>query len=378
MCPEVESDNADGLFAITKIELTGTASVFYFDAYKLPHEDVWLRLAPTSALTDENGKQYKLTDCADITLDAKVQIPESGCLSFVLTFEPVDKDVKTVNFQAVDSDEDFFIKGVKLYETPQVAKAVSCVLKGEVVNRPHSCRMVLSRAFEDKDSRRGNKYIPIIDGKFEYLINSDCEELYELTFLDEALNSSCFPARFIAEQDTVYFTFYSALDCAKNTVKGGKLNDSYIPFENNLNSEFLPYWTAYRAKEDSLREGNKYHSAEAARLYMAIESADESEIHALYAKLDKLRAEDKLITPEGKLLNAESARIYRMQADRKLEYAVQHPDVAGYTALIDLIYLEIGAPDTDLTPAINVYKTVFAPKYPQHTYTQMIKEMLPR
>jgi hypothetical protein len=375
--PEIESDNTDGLFAITKIELTGAASVFYFDAYKLPHDDVWLRLAPTSALTDENGKQYKLTDCAGITLDSQVQIPQSGCLSFVLTFEPMDKNVKTVNFQAGDRDEDIFIKGVKLYEAPQTAKAVRCVLKGEVVNRSYSSHLVLSRGFEDRNNRTGSKYIPIIDGKFEYLINSDCEELYELTFLDEALNSSCFPIHFIAEQDTVHFTLYSALDCAKNTVKGGKLNDSYIPFESNLNSEFLPYWTDYRAKEDSLRESNKYHSAEAARLYNAIESADESEINALYVKLDKLRAEDKLITPEGKKLNAESARIYKMQADRKLEYATQHPDIAGYTALIDLIYSEIGDPDPDidLTPAINVYETVFAPKYPKHPYTQMMMMM---
>jgi hypothetical protein len=374
-CPEFESDNIDGLLTITDIELTGTASVFYFDAYKLPHDDVWLKLAPTSALTDENGKQYKLTDCAGITLDSQVQIPQSGCLSFVLTFEPVDKSVKTVNFQAGDRDEDIFIKGIKLYEAPQVAKAVRCVLKGEVVNRSYSSHLVLSRGFEDRNNRTGSKYIPIIDGKFEYLINSDCEELYELTFLDEALNSPCFPVRFIAEQDTVHFTLYSALDCAKNTVKGGKLNESYIPFESNLDSELLPYWTAYRAKEDALRENNKYHSVEAARLYNAIESADESEINALYAKLDKLRAEDKLITPEGKKLNAESASIYKMQADRKLEYAVQNPDVAGYTALLELIFMEIGDPNTDITPVIKVYETVFAPKYPKHPYTQMVKEL---
>ena len=370
--PGIESDNTGGLLAITKIELSGTASVFYFDAYQLPHDDGRLRLASTSALTDENGKPYKLTGCEGITLDRQVQIPESGCISFVLTFEPLAKDVKTVNFKESDSEDDFRINGVKLYDTPQTDKAVRCVLKGEVLNRPYSSRLILSRAFNSQE-QVNREYIPIIDGKFEYAINSDCEELYELSFLDDKMNSSCLPVRFIAERDSVHFALYSADECAKNAVKGGKLNEGYLAFENRLYNDLLPYWTAYRAKEDSLREGNKYHSAEAARLYMAIESADESEINELYAKLDKLRAEDKLVTPEGKKMNAESAKLYKMQADRKLEYAVQNPDITGYTVLIDLIQIEIGAPDADLTPAINAYKTVFAPKYPDHPYTQMMK-----
>jgi len=58
-----------------------------------------------------------------------------------------------------------------------------CLIKGEVIDRPESNQLILLKKGEDL--RVTGKYIPIINGKFEYKLDCQNLEAYELIFFEE-------------------------------------------------------------------------------------------------------------------------------------------------------------------------------------------------
>ena len=103
---------------------------------------------------------------------------------------------------------------------------VECTLKGKVLDRPDSKKLILIK--QGEDLRIHGVHIPIVDGKFEYLLNCDHEELYELVFYDEFEQGAYLPALFFLERGIINFTLHPSDKFSKNKVKGGKLNKKYI------------------------------------------------------------------------------------------------------------------------------------------------------
>jgi thiol-disulfide isomerase/thioredoxin len=368
--PETEINNTGGLLEISKIELADTATLFYFDAYQRPK--YWFKIESATSLIDESGKTYRLTRCEGITLDREEYAPESGHVAFVLAFEPVDKGVKTVDFK-----EGIRMKGIKLYGVPQTTRAVRCVLQGEVLNRPHSSRLILSRLNDDIRTAKV-EYIPIIDGKFEHVMNKDYEEMYELTFYDEHLQASWRPVKFFCEADTVRFTLYPSDEYEKNVIDGGKLIAEYLAFERKLKDDVRERQDMIMSRMKSLHDAGKYLSVEAAALVKKLEKAKAAERDQLYRELNKLRDDGKELTPEANQLKESADSTGKILNDKRLDYAEQNPGIAGYAILTNMMFWESNSKrgHADVQRMINIFNNIYVPKYPDHPYTGKMRDLI--
>ncbi|MDR2563787.1 MAG: TlpA family protein disulfide reductase [Prevotellaceae bacterium] len=262
-------------------------------------------------------------------------------------------------------------------QAPPSVETIRCVLKGEVLNRPYSNRLILSKINEDLRTAKV-EYIPIIDGKFEHVINSNYEELYELTFYDEYLQASWRPIKFFCEADTLRFTLYPPDEYEKNIIDGGKLIAAYFAFEGKLKDEVKARTDMIRSKMNALHNADKYLSAEAAALTKKLEKAEAEERDHLYKELDKLRDEGKDLTPEAQQLKESADSTGKMLNDKRLDYVEQNPDVAGYAILTDMMFWETNSPrgHADAQRMIKIYNSVYAPKYPDHPYTGKMRDLI--
>ena len=229
--PYVENNGTKGLLEISKIEFTDTATVFHFDAYLCTKSGCWFRIGRKAELQGSN-QTYKLIGYDGIVVGEETRASESGHVSFILYFEPLDKSEKSVDF----NDGYRSMSGIKLYHAPQTT-AIQCTLNGEIIDRPHSKRLMLNK--EGRDCRSNHWVsIPIRDGKFAYKMNCEYEEFYELIFWDEYINGIYRLVKFISEQGTIHFALHNADNWDENIVEGGKLNKEYIEYTNEASIKY--------------------------------------------------------------------------------------------------------------------------------------------
>jgi len=375
--PDVEKNETNRILEISKIVFIDTATVFYFDAYHCTNSGCWFSIAEESVLQGSH-KTYKIIGSDGIELGKRMQVSESGHLAFVLYFEPVDKSEKTVDFKDSDNNRDFSITGIKLYQTPKPTGAIKCTLKGEVIDRPQSSRLMLLKEGEDLFSTKGIS-IPIRNGKFEYVLNCNHEEFYQLIFYDEWMQSPkrWRPVMFISEQGVINFTLHPEGQHKMNRVENGKLNNEYQDFiieEANINTP-SPY-DKFHAIINQLRTDGKYYTSEAQSLLNQISViADNNKRRALSEQYQKLSNEGFDITPAAKEAIASIDSIRRATQLRRLQYTREHPNIVGYSILVSETRDVINSKN-DISLFSDVYQTIFAPKYPDHPYTAKMIDLL--
>jgi thiol-disulfide isomerase/thioredoxin len=373
--PEFDNTGAD-YFSLYKIERADTATIMYADVYHLPNYWVWI--SSEIKLKDSKGKTYKLLNCKGFELDKKVFMPESGSMSFVLYFEPVDKSEKEVDIIDLDENKETVV-GVKLYKVKH-DEPVQCVLKGEVINRPQSSRIGL---LKEGDDFRTAKVIsvPIHEGKFEYTLYTNAEEAYQLIFYDEIQRGSWRPVKFIAESGTCHFTLNNADEWTNNSIRGSKYTETYSSFIDSLRKQTRPLEMKLSEKWEQLYEEKKYYTQEVNEIFDEIEklSGNDPKRRALFDRFYELENEGKDKTREAKDLDEEHSQIYKtMYADKLIEYAKEHVDIVGYTFLTDLIRdaIKVGGTKLDAKPMFAVFHEVYETKYPSHPYTSLINSYI--
>jgi thiol-disulfide isomerase/thioredoxin len=372
-----EFDSTDANYAsLHKIERTDTATIVYADVYNLP--DYWIKISSKMNLKDSKGKIYKLLHCDGFELDKEVYMPASGNMSFALYFEPVDKREKVVDI--IDWDENENITGIKLYKVKH-SEPVQCVLKGEVINRPQSSRIVLLKNGEDFRTAKVT-YISIHDGKFEYTLYTGFEEAYQLIFYDEIMRGSWYSVDFIAEPGTYYFTLNNENEWKNNTTRGSKYTETYLFISDSLDKITRPHHITIDEKTEKLRAEKKYYTPKVNKIFDQIDklSDDDPKRRALFDQFYELENKGQDKTQEAKDLEEENMQIYKtMYVDKLMEYAKEHADIVGYTFLVNIIrnaieyrqYYKI-----DVTPLFAVFHNVFKTKSPTHPYTSTIKSYI--
>ena len=260
---------------------------------------------------------------------------------------------------------------------PLVAQNMKCVLKGEVIDRPESRYLVLLKDREDFRITDGVQ-IPIQDGTFEYVLNCDFEEMYQFIFLDEMEKSSWRPIKFFSENGTVNFKLYPQNEWLKNKIEGGALNTDYYALEKNAHEIIVPLYEELSAKRELLHKEGKMTSPEAQEIYEKLKTAKNDELNGLYRELEKLRNERRDLTPEGLALQDEDKRTFLIYRDMKWKYAQENPTIAGYEIVMDATWSAAHSSfiKQDIEPIIEIYNTVYAKKYPNHPYTEQIKNLI--
>jgi len=243
----------------------------------------------------------------------------------------------------------------------QSTGSIKVTLKGEVKERPQSNQLVLEKL--SADPRINVVYIPIKDGKFEYILNCEHEEQYQLVFYDEFLQGSMKPVAFFSEHGVINFTLYPTDQFDKNIVEGGKLNreywDYYTKF-SSMNSEVLNAFNAYL--EDNYSEALNKHGA-----------------------LEKGFGEKlKILNQEGidvsQSLDAISELPYQEMSSWHLQHIKESTPIVGYSILLSSVRTLVNRnrifhETNDISQYTDMYKTVFAPEFLSHPYTDCMQNL---
>jgi len=254
----------------------------------------------------------------------------------------------------------------------QSTSAIKCTLKGEIIDRPQSTQFILYK--QNEDPRIHGIDIPIVNGKFEYVLNCEHVEKYELAFNDEYESASWRPIAFFSEQGVIKL-LHPTDRFNENKVEGSKLTKAYWDYLNpilNKNSvidkEFLAKSKQYL--EDNFSEVlNKHETPE-----------------------DDLRAKVELLGKEGidtePVIQAitEIEQSLHQEAHQEIElstlkYIKEHSTLVGYAILVSeatsVVQRNRRSNETkDITPYVDLYKTIFALKFPSHPYSEQMENLL--
>ena len=262
------------------------------------------------------------------------------------------------------------------------------MLKGEVIDRPNSSRLMLMKEGDDPRIQK-MIYIPINNGKFEYVLNCDYEETYWLVFQEEWRNGAMVPVKFIAEKGTINFTLYPTDQYFKNLFEGsitGKFKNHIIE-GSKLNKELSDYdieysnyrellFGTYSARRELLEKDGKYLTPEAQALENRYMTTDGEESRAAFDQYYQLTQKRLHLAPAGKALQESIDSANQVLLHWQLQYAMEHPNSVGYSILFEIFKAIGSVPPNDILPFADAYQTIFAPKYPDHPYTAKMIDLL--
>lgn len=370
--PLTGSSNTD-LMELYRVEITDTALILYTEVYHQPN--YWVQLSSGAYLKGTStGKTYKLLSCPDYELDKEVYMPESGNRAATLFFEPVDKADNVVSFYEGDSDTDFYIKDIQLTQ-PKNKSKITCIIEGEVIDRPQSSRLILGR--KNTDYRVSTFIsIPIRDGKFSYTLHTDVNDAYELIFWDEYSMGGWRPTYFLTENGRLHFTLYPE-DNKPHTILQTKapFNNEIIRMNSLLDSLFN-YEPIY-SEFNRLNNEDRLYSDIYKEWIQDIRDAKDNELDDLYRKEKKLRANGLVYSEEGNALDAQSKRLQKEQEAYILNYVKEKADIAGYYFLNNLVYsAKMSREDPDFMPYIEIFKTIYQPIFPDHPITDYMNTIV--
>jgi len=242
---------------------------------------------------------------------------------------------------------------------------IKCTLKGVVIDLPQSNQhLILGKLGEDSHIS-----IPIHNGAFEYTFHCHHEELY---FLHTLVGSNWQSVSFISEQGVINFTIHAG-QASKDVVEGGLLNKEYQNYKIEENNKLQPLHNVRNARFEQLRREGKYQSPEAQLLI--------DQLNVTKNKRRRTDLNDQLLVLSKTELNVSTAvkalndSINGVMHQWRLQYAMEHPNIVGYSILLSESWYIINN-QIDISQFENVFQTVFAPKYLDHPYTAKMNDII--
>ncbi len=371
--PQYESSNTSS-FEISKLELRDSVTVLYCDFYNSTLPDAWVSISSKSYLKGKSGHVYKLLGSEGYVLDERATMPQSGNLSFKLYTEPLRKEDSSFDFMEGEYDGAFIITGIKTYKLSQPdTHQIHCKLKGMVMNRPQSSRLVLTK--ENGDARVLGKYIPIRNGEFEYELNCDFEESYSLAFFDEMANGGWRPITFFSDSGLISFRLFPMEEYDKNVVEGGRLNTEY---GNYLDiQESMTQSSKFQKQVDSLISAGKFDSESMKRIMEEVKSAEnKTQRDSLYAIIQKMYDTGEAYTAEANVLMKLRKDLNLKFYNWEKEYIRKSHSLVAYSLLINQLRRAYDFSKEDIPLFIELYNSVYSKKYPTHPYTEKMVNLI--
>lgn len=376
--PAIDKKNTSTM-EIYQVVLTDTATILRAEMYNRPN--YWVRLSPDTYLEGlTTGKKYKLLNSPDFELDKDICIPESGNHLATLFFEPIDRSEEAINFIEGPAKGNFRFEGIQLKKQPLKPGFFECVLEGEVIDRPLSSRLTLTRAGED------NRVVPVIsipirDGKFKYTLVADANEVYELVFWDEQIKAFWRSTNFISEKGTLHFTFYPRDHVPYSILQTeAALNKE----ENRMKEEMEKLYPMMQLEKDrdKLDKEERYYNKEMYELRKAFESAKtDEERNKFMQKAGQLNKDGLEFSEEGKALNEKAKQYTDGMQQWKLDYIQKEPTLNGlclpkqmFDLSLQMAHYNPGSEDVSIYPAI--YEKMYKEKFSTHPYAAKIERAI--
>lgn len=369
--PQFVTANTDA-FEISKLELRNSETVLYCDGYGKPNDKI--SLSTKSYMKGKSGKIYKFIRSEGFEMDTQNFMPASGTISFKLYMEPLDMNETSFDFMEGEDSNQFQILGIKTNKVKSTAP-IHCLIKGEVIGRPQSSRLRLLR--QGNDGPTSSIYIPIRNGKFEYELNCNNQEAYELNFYKEYSQS----LTFFSEQGTVFCKLFPEDQYYKDIAEGGVLNRKYNQYKATKDSLFQI--NAILGKIAKLNNENKYFTAKYISCNIQLKESKNQQIKDSLLNIFSKMKEDEFLSPETIALEKELKKKQDEAREWELKYIREHVSIVSLSLLekrmsqaVEALRVDIADIKEVIPKCSEMYYSIYAKKYPNHPYTEQIKNKL--
>ncbi len=142
------------------------------------------------------------------------------------------------------------ILSILLFTNCNHNKEKTCYITGKVINRDSKTLVLLKQT---EDSRYSGIEIPIdSSGNFNYNMNFQFVEAYELIFKDELGRGTWSPILFFPDNDKIEFTLYPKDEADSNKVQGSELSLKENAINQKLIDNYYNRYVFWEQKMDSL------------------------------------------------------------------------------------------------------------------------------
>ena len=357
--PEFESGYMN--FRIAAVHLSDTATRVDADIYTRPK--YWVsadtNIYLSSCITDN---EYPVRRIEGIPLREHVFAGDSAHIRATFVFDPLAPSDTVFDF--LERGGAWNVRGIDLNHKPA---GMRTHLSGVINNRPTASWLLLTPYCKDT---RVNKtvIIPVENGKFEYDLYTTDTVPYELIVGIEMLGGSWTNHTFFAEGEPVTFDFSESSAYMWDNTQGGKNTHKLLDFfkgnQAKLNKSGL---SEERNKLDSLK---LYYTPEMYNITDKLREAKSAEVRdSLYNVFKELRNQDKEYSAAGKEINARIDSLFRVMDEEKLAFIENDSSIIGLT----LIYQDMTFNNKDFERELDIYKRVYADRYPNHPLSTEIK-----
>lgn len=254
------------------------------------------------------------------------------------------------------------------------AQSIHCQLKGTVVNRESKYVKLMP---ETEDPRFEGISIPIENNSFVYNLVYPEILKFKLIFQDELERGAMQPIYFFPDSSLILFTLHDNQFFTENRITGGSLNRQMIAFNTEVDSAFSPMFKPYYKLMDSLWNVDAYFSEEvkAINKLLKLEKNDQRR-SALYQERDNLEASGRYYSTEANNLQMTLDSIKRIQMYWINDHLKKNINLVSYSYMFNLLTnFKQNMRILDIPSVTSIYP-LYKAKFPVHTYTVKIGEML--
>lgn len=249
---------------------------------------------------------------------------------------------------------------------------VTCIIKGRVIGRS-SDTIILTKGTDN--FRSAKIKIPVIDSAFAYKLEIPQTEAYFLIFKDELDQGFMRPVYLFPENGEINCRLYSFDEFGKNQVEGGKLNKDFADYNKTYEEIFKPKYQPLNDSSNALMMRNEYFSEEMNNIQRDLRSVKDDETRLiLFKKIEDLQSSGADLSPKGKAIRKKRDLVSEEMNRWRYNYIERNPSYMTYyfvfQDLMSVKYNKINMDD------IKKNYEVLSKKYPDHPYTQLIKEMI--
>lgn len=256
---------------------------------------------------------------------------------------------------------------------PASSEPVKALLKGVVLD-PDAEGLYLLKVTQDT---RGEKVrIPVVNGAFEYELVTDHEEAFQLIYTHELDMAGAWrPIVFFAEPGEIDFVLQESQRADENKIEGGELNRLWTEFQTLFETKFYGQYAPIQAKMRELFQNDEYSSDSMKVLLQAVrDPKDEKERTDLGRKITALRDEGLHLSPKAKVLDDQRKIIDQKALDWRYDYISNNPSIMSYYLLYQ--DLKRSGENNGNIGEMAVAFEEFKKLYPEHPYTNIIREMI--
>ena len=245
----------------------------------------------------------------------------------------------------------------------------ACLVTGTIIGPQPSGEVILCLS---TDRPENGIRIPLHNGRFEYLLQTDTLQLYEL-LVPAADRSSFSYIRFLPEAQGVKIEYSGASQARKlRLIAQGPLNRKWLERQDEERARFNPRRDSLYAVQEHRDRNNRLFSKSYDELIRQIQACEDKRLLSdLYKQLERMHITGSCHTEEGRQLDEQLQELHRKRQRWLQDEVARHADLVFFCRMMEAVL------DNRQDPSewIACYDQVFAERFPAHPYHKRIESI---